>query len=75
MEQRVKEIIIELIENKGQKMEIASLSSSTVFRDLGMTSIDLATLTVMIEDEFDVDIFEEGIVSTIGEVLVRLERA
>ena len=40
--------------------------------DLNLQSLDLATLTVMIEDEFDVDVFENGIVSTIGEVLDRI---
>ncbi|RXP45413.1 acyl carrier protein [Lutibacter sp. HS1-25] len=41
--------------------------------DIGFDSFDLAHLTVMIEDEFDVDIFEDGIVLTIGEIIKKLE--
>lgn len=37
--------------------------------DLEMDSIILAELTVRIEDEFDVDIFENGMVHTIGDIL------
>ncbi|MBO4874547.1 MAG: acyl carrier protein [Bacteroidales bacterium] len=40
--------------------------------DLEFTSFDLAELTVKIEDEFDVDIFEDGLVNTIGEIIVKL---
>lgn len=36
--------------------------------DLGLDSLMLAELTVRIEDEFDIDIFEDGIVHTIGEI-------
>lgn len=40
--------------------------------DLEFTSFDLAELTVKIEDEFDVDIFEDGLVNTIGEIIIKL---
>lgn len=40
--------------------------------DLGFDSMDLAELTVRIEDAFGVDIFENGIVRHVGEVLQRL---
>ena len=40
----------------------------------GMESLnDLAELTVRIEDEFDIDIFEDGIVSTVGDILNKLK--
>ena len=42
--------------------------------DIGFNSFDLAELTVRIEDEFDIDIFEDGLVNTIGEVLAKLEK-
>lgn len=42
--------------------------------DLGFSSFDLAELTVRIEDEFDVDIFEDGLVDTIGEIYSKLEK-
>lgn len=42
--------------------------------DLGLTSFDLAELTVELEDEFDIDIFEDGLVSTVGEIIAKLEK-
>ena len=41
--------------------------------DIGFNSFDLAELTVRIEDEFDIDIFEDGIVSTVGDILNKLK--
>ena len=40
--------------------------------DLSFSSFDLAELTVKIEDEFDIDIFEDGLVSTVGEIFAKL---
>jgi acyl carrier protein len=39
--------------------------------DIGFDSFDLAQLTVMIEDEFDIDVFEDGIIETVGEIIVK----
>ncbi|HNR69602.1 MAG TPA: phosphopantetheine-binding protein [bacterium] len=40
--------------------------------DIGFDSLDLAEITVRVEDAFGVDIFEDGIVDTIGDVLERI---
>ena len=42
--------------------------------DLGFDSLMLAELTVHIEEKFDVDIFETGIVNTIEEILKKLSK-
>lgn len=42
--------------------------------DLGLTSFDLAELTVNIEDEFEIDIFEDGLVNTVGEIYAKLRK-
>lgn len=42
--------------------------------DLGLTSFDLAELTVRIEDEYGIDIFEDGLVNTIGEIYAKLQK-
>ena len=47
-------------------------SSDVCSSDLAFTSFDLAELTVKIEDEFDIDIFEDGLVNTIGEIYAKL---
>lgn len=44
-------------------------------RDLDLDSLDLAELTVRLEKEFGVDVFGQGLVHTVGEVLDRLNRA
>ena len=41
--------------------------------DIGFNSFDLAELTVRIENEFDIDIFEDGIVVTVGDILNKLK--
>lgn len=41
--------------------------------DLNMDSLMLAELTVRVESEFDVDIFEDGLVETVGDVIRKIE--
>ena len=72
MIEQIKKIVKEIIEDNGEILTI-EVTKETQLRDLGLTSFDLATLTVEIEDHFDVDIFEDGIVSTIGEIIEVLE--
>jgi acyl carrier protein len=66
--------IIKEILSENDIVLITEITDNTNLRDLGMTSFDLATLTVMIEDEFNVDVFEEGIVLTIGEIVAVLDQ-
>ena len=72
MIEQIKKIVKEIIEDNGEILTI-EVTKETQLRDLGLSSFDLATLTVEIEDHFDVDIFEDGIVSTIGEIIEVLE--
>ena len=37
-----------------------------------LTSFDLAELTVKLEDEYGIDIFEDGLVNTVGEIYAKL---
>ena len=74
MEQKVLEIINNIRATKDMA-PVASLTASDNLRDdLGLTSFDLAELTVNIEAEFDVDIFEDGLVNTIGEIYEKLQK-
>ena len=53
--------------------ELSAINLSDTLRDdIGFTSFDLAELTVRIEDEFDIDIFEDGLVNTVGEIIEKL---
>jgi acyl carrier protein len=72
--ERIKTIINTILRNRGKK-EIDSIDENTNLRDdIGFDSLDLAELTVRIEAEYDVDIFENGIVNTVGEILQKIER-
>lgn len=74
MEQIVLEIINEIRAAK-ELAPIETVNAETKLReDLDLTSFDLAELTVKIEDKFDIDIFEDGLVNTIGEILEKLGR-
>ena len=65
-------IVNTILSNKGQ-VNIERLTRSIKLReDLNFDSLDLAELTVRIEAQFGVDIFENGLVNTIGEILDKL---
>lgn len=61
-------IINTVLSNNDLKVIISLNSNDKLQSDLEMDSIILAELTVRIEDEFDVDIFENGIIHTVGEI-------
>ena len=42
--------------------------------DLDLDSMDLAILTAKIEDKYNIDVFEDGIVKTVGEIVIKLEK-
>ena len=55
--------------NDGGRPPIPSLTREMNLRnDLGLDSLELAVLTVKLEAEFGVDVFADGLVSTVGEV-------
>lgn len=62
-------IVNTVLENRGKKTVTLIQESTHLRNELDLDSLDLAELTVRIEAEFDVDIFEDGIVTTIGEIL------
>lgn len=74
----MKEIILSIINDIRVTKElpaVAGLNETDNLRtDLNLTSFDLAELTVRIEDEFDIDIFEDGLVNTVGEIYAKLEK-
>ena len=72
MNEKLLKIINSIKKNKQDK-PVESLTEEMRFReDLNLDSFDLAELTVKIEDEFDIDIFEDGLVLTVGEILNKL---
>lgn len=74
MKEKVVEILKGIVLAKGKEIDFEINSKTKLREDLGLTSFDLAELTVKIEDEYDVDIFEDGLVSTVGEIFAKLEK-
>ena len=72
MEQKVLSIINEIRKAKNLAILEKLNVEDNLRNNLEFTSFDLAELTVKIEDEFDVDIFEHGLVNTIGEIYAKL---
>ncbi|MFX1588009.1 MAG: acyl carrier protein, partial [Promethearchaeota archaeon] len=60
----MEKILLDIINKLREKKELKRLDSisgdQNLMGDLGFDSFDLAELTVRIEDEFGVDIFEDG---------------
>lgn len=71
-EEKVKEIIIIVLENSSLPTDTSIGRNTTLRDDLGLDSIALAELAVRIEDEFDVDVFEDGLVHTVEEILNKI---
>lgn len=72
MESKVLEIINSIRSAKNLNPLVDLKPEICLREDLSLTSFDLAELTVKIEDEYDIDIFEDGLVSTIGEIYAKL---
>ncbi len=67
--------IVNIILDKKNKPVLNEINIKMDLRnDIGFDSLDLAELTVRIENEFGVDVFEDGIVSTIGEIIEKIKQ-
>lgn len=66
--------IINSIKDNNNASRLENINNNTNLRDhLSFDSLDLAEFTVRIEQKFGVDIFENGIVLTVGEVLDKIK--
>ena len=72
MQTKVLEVINDIRASKNMEAVVTLNEGDKLRDDLGLTSFDLAELTVRIEDEFDIDIFEDGLVNTVGEIYAAL---
>ncbi|HHQ2481157.1 TPA: acyl carrier protein [Bacillus cereus] len=70
---KVTTIINEMLKESGQNIIVNFETSVSLRDDLNLDSLMLAELTVRLEDEFNIDIFEDGIVQTLGEVIAKIE--
>lgn len=67
------EIVNIVLQNRGKRTLKTVSENSSLRDDLGLDSLDLAELTVRIEAEYDVDIFEVGVITTVGEILAKIQ--
>ena len=65
-------IINEILEEKNEQRLDALNEGISLRKDLGFDSMDLALLTAKLDEECGVDIFEDGIIDTVEEVLKKL---
>ncbi len=72
METKIIEIIKQIILDKEDNSNYEINENTKLKDDLNFNSIDLATLTVMDEDMFSIDIFENGNVISINDIYVKL---
>lgn len=74
LENKLKEFINIILEKK-ENDPIKKIDRNLSLReDLGFDSLDLAELTVRIEDEYNIDVFEDGIVDKVGEIIDKLTK-
>ena len=71
-ENKIKELILEILDENSTTLEYPITLDSHLTNDIGLDSLNLALLTVRIEDEFNIDIFENGLVFTVSDILDRL---
>tara|TARA_B110001452_G_scaffold112273_1_gene93157 strand:- start:5515 stop:5754 length:240 start_codon:yes stop_codon:yes gene_type:complete len=71
--EKILEILNIVLENRSKAKQISINTDMHLRNDIGLDSLDLAELTVRVEAEYDIDIFEDGIVNTVGEILIKLE--
>ena len=74
MKEKLIEIILNIIEENGIELNVNTIEETTLLiDDLGFDSFNLAQLTVEIESQFGVDIFENGVVSNLSDILNQLK--
>ena len=72
MNKKLMEIINSILEKKEKTLGEDIDISTSLRKDVGFDSFDLAELTVLVEDEFGVDIFADGLVDTLEEIEAKL---
>lgn len=74
MEAELFEIINTVLANRGKPILSKLNPNSLLKNEIGFDSLDLAELTVRIEVEFGIDVFEDGIVLTVEEILAKINK-
>ena len=74
MKEKLIKIILNLLNENNLELTTDEINENTTLtNDLGLDSFALAQLTVEIESEFGVDIFENIMVHNVGDILKQLK--
>ena len=69
----LKNILNDILKEKEDGSPVSSLNVDTsLTNDLGLDSLDLAEMTVRLEDQYGVDVFEDDVVDEVDEVIAKL---
>ena len=69
---KIKQIINTIFENNELEIPKEISFNSSLKRDLEMDSIMMAEMSVRLEDEFGIDVFENGLLFSIEEILEKV---
>ena len=70
----LRDVVNDILEKKDGSQPVEHLSDDrSLTEDLGLDSLDLAEMTVRLEDRHGVDVFEDDVVDEVGEVLDKLK--
>jgi acyl carrier protein len=73
MLEEIKKIINDILINDSRP-KLESIDKKMSLRgDIGLDSLDLAQLTVQIEEKYSVDIFEDGFVERVEDVIKKID--
>ncbi|WP_312767155.1 acyl carrier protein [Epilithonimonas sp.] len=72
MQEKLLAIINSIKKNKFEESLSEITPEQKLREDLNFDSFDLAELTVKIEEEFGVDIFEDGLINSVNEIYSKL---
>lgn len=74
MKEKVVEIINKIMKENDIEPSVEQIiDTTTLTYDLGFDSFNLAQLTVEIESQFGIDIFEDGVITTVGDIFKKLK--
>ena len=65
-------MVNEIRKDKGEEALVTVKPEDSLRNDLGFDSMDLAVMTARIEDQFDVDVFSDGIIDKVQDVYDKL---
>ncbi len=74
MNKKLLKIINTVLLNSNKEKITQIYDELRLYDDLGFDSLMLAELTVRIENETGIDVFEDGLVRTIGEIEAKIDK-